>query len=103
MWTQKQGGQGRPGEAWWVGHRTRAVEVPRWDLSDELQIWVPRNRKCWRAEGSVEDKNTRQARQESWAGLGVRRGAWKLALALAVAAAVACEPLCHLPDYQAPT
>lgn len=79
------------------------MEVPRWDLSDKLQIWVPRSRKCWRTEGSAEDKNTRQARQASWAGLGVRRGAWKLALALAVAVAVACEPLCHLPDCQAPT
>lgn len=97
---------GRPGEAWRGlvgGTQDKACGGARWDLSDELQIWVPRSRKCWRAEGSVEDKNTRQARQASWAGLGVRRGAWKLALALAVAAAVACEPLCHLPDCQAPT
>lgn len=52
-------------------------------------------------EGSVEDKNVGQAR--SWAGLEVRCGAGKPSPALAVAAAVAFEPFCCLPDCQSST
>lgn len=98
------GGPGRPGEAHREGHRAEPVEelsgvrAPRWDLSK-----VPRRLKCWGTEESVEDKNTGQARQASWAGPGARHGARKLSPALAAAAAVAFEPLYHLPDCQTGT
>ena len=52
-------------------------------------------------EGSVEDRNSMgQMRQASWAGQRVRRGVWKFR-ALAVAAAVAREPLHHPPGRPA--
>lgn len=43
----------------------------------------------------------RQGRRPGWP--GVRRVPWKLSLAPAAAAAVAFEPLYHLPDCQAGT